>query len=78
MNYYYADCSVSFTDNSENKPWKSSEAYSFIVQAENKKEGKADAEKQTKAELKRQLGEMDEVEVKISQFYKTTECARAD
>lgn len=78
MNYYFAECEVSFTDNSEETPWKSSEGYEFIITAKNKKEGKADAEKQAKEELKRQLGTMDDVAVKIHQFYRTFECARAN
>jgi len=31
---------VSFTDNSEKEPWKSSETYSYIIEANNKIEDK--------------------------------------
>jgi predicted unusual protein kinase regulating ubiquinone biosynthesis (AarF/ABC1/UbiB family) len=78
MNTYYADCEVSFTDNSEDLPWNGSEGYSFIIQAKNKKEGKEEAQRLAKEELINQLGEMDNVFVKIHQFYRTTDDARAD
>jgi len=42
MKTYYSECTVSFTDNSESSPWKSSETYSYIIEANNKKEGKMD------------------------------------
>jgi len=75
---YYVECTVSFTDNSEEEPWKSSETYSYIIEANNKKEGKADAEKQAKEELERELGKMDDVKVVIDTFYQTFEGARAN
>ena len=78
MKTYYAECTVSFTDNSENEPWKSSETYSYIIEADNNKEGKADAEKQDKEELERELGNMDDVKVVIDTFYQTFEGARVN
>ena len=78
MKNYYAECMVSFTDNSEEEPWKSSETYSYIIEADNKKEGKADAEKRAIEDLKRELGKMDEVKVVIDTFYQTLEGARAN
>ena len=78
MKTYYAECTVSFTDNSEDVPWKSSETYSYIIEANNKKEGKADAEKRATEELKRELGKMDDVKVVIDTFYETFEGARAN
>ena len=78
MKTYYAECTVNFTDNSEDEPWKSSETYSFIIEAANKKEGKANAEKRAKEELKRELGKMDNVKVIIDTFYSTFEGARAN
>ena len=78
MKTYYAECTVSFTDNSEDEPWKSSETYSYIIEANNKKEGKADAEKRAIEELYRQLGKMDDVKVIIDTFYATFEDARAN
>jgi len=78
MRTYYAECTVSFTDNSEDEPWKSSETYSYIIEANNKKEGKADAEKRAKEELLRELGKMDDVSVVIDEFYRTFEDARAE
>ena len=68
MKTYYAECTVSFTDNSEKEPWKSSETYSYIIEANNKKEGKADAEKRAIEELERELGKMDD-ERKLLIFY---------
>jgi len=78
MKTYYAECTVSFTDNSEKEPWKSSETYSYIIEANNKKEGKADAEKRANEELERELGKMDDVKVVIDTFYTTFEGARAN
>ncbi|MFW6243050.1 MAG: hypothetical protein ACOC2W_02730 [bacterium] len=78
MKTYYAECTVSFTDNSEDEPWKSSEIYSYIIDANNKKDGKADAKKRAKEELERELGEMDDVKVVINTFYQTFEGARAN
>lgn len=78
MKTYYSECTVSFTDNSEKEPWKSSETYSYIIEANNKKEGKADAEKRATEELERELGKMDDVKVVIDTFYETCEGARAN
>lgn len=78
MKTYYAECTVSFTDNSEDEPWKSSETYSYTIEATNKKEGKADAEKQAKEDLERELGKMDDVKVVIDTFHQTFEGARAN
>uniref|UniRef100_A0A6M3J5W8 Uncharacterized protein n=1 Tax=viral metagenome TaxID=1070528 RepID=A0A6M3J5W8_9ZZZZ len=78
MKTYYAECTVSFTDNSETEPWKSSETYSYIIDADNKKEGKADAEKRAKEELERELGKMDDVKVVINTFHQTFEGARVN
>jgi len=78
MKTYYAECTVSFTDNSEDAPCKSSETYSYIIEANGKKEGKADAEKRATEELERELGKMDDVKVVIDTFYATFEGARAN
>ena len=71
MKIYYAECTVSFTDNSDETPWKSSETYSFILQAKNKRKGRKDAEEIAKEELKRDFGKMDDVSVVIDTFYRT-------
>ena len=71
---YYAECEVSFTDNS----WKSSEIYSYIIEAKNKKEGKAEAFRLAVMKLKRELGKMNDVKVNIDTFYKTCEGARVN
>ena len=73
MKTYYAECTVSFTDNSEDEPWKSSETFSFIIEANNKKKGKADAEKKAIEELERDLGKMDDVKVVIDTFHQTSD-----
>ena len=78
MKTYYAECTVNFTDNSEEEPWKSSETYSYIIEANNKKEGKADAKKKATEELEQELGKMDDVKVVIDTFYETFEGARAN
>ena len=78
MKTYYAECTVSFTDNSEDEPWESSETYSYIIEANNKKEGKADAEKRVTEDLEQELGKMDDVKVVIDTFYETFEGARAN
>jgi len=78
MKTYYAECTVSFTDNSETEPWKSSETYSYIIESNNKKEGKRDAEKRATDELTRELGKMDDVKVVIDTFHLTFEGARAN
>ena len=78
MKTYYAECTVSFTDNSEKEPWESSETYSFIIEANNKKEGKADAVKKAEEKLKHELGKMDDVSTQIDTFYETCEGARAN
>jgi len=78
MKTYYAECTVSFTDNSENEPWKSSETYSYIIEANNKKEGKIDAKKRAIEDLEDELGKMDDVKVVIDTFYETFEGARAN
>jgi hypothetical protein len=78
MKTYYAECTVSFTDNSEDEPWKSSETYSFIIEANNKKEGKADAVKKAEEKLNDELGKMDDVSTNIDTFYETCEGARAN
>ena len=78
MKTYYAECTVSFTDNSEDEPWKSSETYSYIIEANNKKEGKEDAKKIAIEELERELGKMDDVKVVIDTFYETFEGAMAN
>ena len=78
MKTYYTECTVSFTNNSEEQPWKSSETYSYIIEANNKKEGKIDAEKRATEELERELGKMKDVIVSIDVFYKTFEGARAN
>lgn len=77
MKTYYAECTVSFTDNSEDEPWKSSENYSYIIKAANKKEGKMNAEERAKEELNQELGKMDDVKVVIDIFHATFEDARA-
>ena len=77
MKTYYAECTVSFTDNSEDEPWKSSETFSFIIKANNKKEGKADAEKKAIEELERDLGKKDDVKVVIDTFHQTSDDARS-
>lgn len=77
MKTYYAECTVYFTDNSEGEPWKSNETFSFIIEANNKKEGKMDAEKMAKEELERELGKMDDVKVVIDIFHQTSNDARA-
>lgn len=76
MKTYYVECTVSFTDNSEDVPWKSSETFSFIIDANNKKDGKADAEKKAIEELERDLGKMDDVKVVIDTFHQTSDDAR--
>ena len=78
MKTYYAECTVSFTDNSEDEPWESSETYSYIIEANNKKEGKADAEKRSTEDLEQELGKMDDVKVVIDTFYETFEGAMAN
>jgi hypothetical protein len=78
MKTYYAECTVSFTDNSDEKPWKSSETFSFIIQENNKKAGKAEAKKRGLEELERDLGKMDDVNVVIDIFYETSEDAMAN
>ena len=78
MKTYYAECTVSFTDNSEDEPWESSETYSYIIESNNKKEGKEDAKKIAIEELERELGKMDDVKVVIDTFYQTCESARAN
>jgi hypothetical protein len=78
MKTYYAECTVSFTDNSEKEPWESSETYSYIIEASNKKQGKADAKKRAIEELERELGKMDDVKVVIDTFHETFEGARAN
>ena len=77
MKNYYAECTVSFTDNSEDEPWKSSETYSYIIQANNKKEGKKDAKKMAIENLERELGKMDDVKVVIDTFHQTSDDARS-
>ena len=77
MKNYYAECTVSFTDNSEDEPWKSSETYSYIIQVNNKKEGKKDAEKMAIENLERELGKMDDVKVVIDTFHQTPDDARS-
>jgi len=76
MKNYYVESTVSFTDNSEDEPWKSSENYSFIIEANNKKEGMEDAKKRAFEEFERDLGKMDDVKVNIVTFHQTTEDAR--
>ena len=76
MKTYYAECTVSFTDNSEDKPWESSETYSYIITAKNKKKGKADVMKRATEELKRELGKMDNVKAVIDIIHQTYEDAR--
>jgi len=78
MKTYYVECEVSFIDNSEEKQWKSSEIYSFIITAKNEKEGKVDAINKAKEELINQNRKMDDVNVIIHQFYVTDSCARAN
>ena len=78
MKTYYAECTVSFTDNSEEEPWKSNETYSYIIEANNKKEGKADAKERAIADFNEDLGEMDDVKVVVDTFYETFEGARAN
>jgi len=78
MRTYYAECTVSFTDNSEDEPWKSSETYSFIIEADNRKEGKADAVKMAEEKLIQELGKMDDISTNIDTFYATFEGARAN
>ena len=78
MKTYYAECTVSFTDNSEDEPWESSETYSYIIEANNKKEGKEDAEKRATEDIEQELGKMDDVKVVIDTFYETFEGAMAN
>jgi hypothetical protein len=78
MKTYYAECTVSFTDNSDETPWKSNETYSFIIQAKNKLKAKTQAVNLAKDELKEQLGKMDDVKVVIDTFYLTFDNSRAD
>jgi len=79
MKSYYVECIVSFTDNAEKKPWRSCAAYSFIVEAKNKKQGKADAAKRGIEEFENDLGKkMDDVKLGIAEFYETCEEARAN
>ena len=78
MKYYYSECTVFFTDNSESEPWNGRETYKYIIEANNKKEGKADAEKRATEDLERELGKMDDVKVVIDTFYQTIEGARAN
>jgi len=78
MKTYYAECTVSFTDNSEDEPWKSSETYSYIIEANNKKKGKTDVEKRATKELEQELGKMDNVKAVIDIIYQTYEDARTD
>lgn len=78
MKTYYAECTVIFTDNSEDEPWESSETYSYIIEANNKKEGKADAEKRATEDIEQELGKMDDVKVVIDTFYETFEGAMAN
>ena len=78
MKTYYTECTVSFIDNSEKQPWKSSETYSFVIEANNRKEGKADAVKMAEEKLIQELGKMDYVSTNIDTFYETCEGARAN
>lgn len=76
MNTYYAECTVNFTDNSDEIPWENSEVYSFIITASNVKNGRQMAEKLAIKELDRDLGKMDDANVVITTFYKTFSDAR--
>jgi len=79
MKSYYVECSVSFTDNSENEPCKMEEIYSFIVESKNKKQGKADAEIRGIEEFENDLGKGNEdVKLVIDAFYETCSGARAN
>lgn len=77
MKTYYTSCTVTFTDNSEEEPWKSSENYSYIIEANNKKEGIVIAKERAILELNNELGEMDDIKVVIDTFYETSSDARA-
>ena len=77
MKTYYAECTVSFTDNSEKESWKSSETYRYIIEANNKKEGKVDAIRKATKELEREFGKMDDVKVVVDTFHTTFADARA-
>jgi hypothetical protein len=77
MKTYYAECTVYFTDNSDGEPWKSNETFSFIIEANNKKKGKMDAEKRAIEELERDLGKMDDVKVVVDILHQTLSDARA-
>lgn len=46
------------------------------IEANNKKEGRADAKKKATEELERELGKMDDAKVVIDTFYETFEGAR--
>ena len=79
MKNYYVECTVCFTDNSEAEHWKSKEIYSFIVEAKNRKLGKAVAEQRGIEEFESDMGKgMDDVRVIINAFYETCEGARAN
>jgi len=77
METYYAECEVKFIDNSDEEPWISSESYTFIITANNKKEARKEAEKLGREELIHQLGIKDNVSVVIHQLYRTTDDARS-
>jgi hypothetical protein len=80
MKTYYFECTVSFTDFvPEEDTYYGEECYSGIVEAKNKKQGKADAEKKGLEMFEADLGKYnDDVKVKIDTFYETCGGARAN
>jgi len=79
MKTYYVECTVSFTDNSEEEPWKSSETYSYIIEANNKKDGEADAKSKGLEMFESDLGTNNtDVKLTLDIFYETIEGARAN
>jgi hypothetical protein len=65
MKTYYAECIVNFTDNF-NLQVKGN--YSFIVEANNKKEGKADVKKRAIEAVENQFRNISDIQIVINTF----------
>ena len=79
MKNYYVECSVTYSDNSEEEVYVGIENYSMILQANSKKIAETKAKMEAKKLFDDDINDgFSNIEIKIEQCYETSDDARSE
>jgi hypothetical protein len=78
MKYFYIECSISYSDKTEEEIYVGVETYSMVLQANSKKIAETQAKLEAKKLFDRDINcNFSNIEITIDQSYQTSEDARA-